>query len=146
MMNTLEFWQIDTYRNALATSRRSDSGPGDNGGADTARRDKQEGERNTNGNERVGMRFESLVHCGGRSAAPNDADDTLPSDSWSIPEVESADEEIHWPTMKDDLMLLAQTSPLWARQLEKYVEAENNERAEVHKERMLRLENWLQVL
>lgn len=73
-------------------------------------------------------------------------DNTLSSDTLSIPEVEGAGEEIHWPTMKDDLILLAHTSPSWARELEKHVEAENNERAEVHEERLLRLENWLQVL
>ena len=76
----------------------------------------------------------------------NDTDDTLSSDTLSIPEVEGAGEEIHWPTMKDDLILLAHSSPLWARELEKYIEAENNERAKVHEERMLRLENWLQAL
>jgi hypothetical protein len=57
---------------------------------------------------------------------------------------EGAGEEVHWPIMEDDLILLAHTSP-WVRELEKLVEAENNERAEVH-ERLLRLENWLQAL
>jgi hypothetical protein len=47
-------------------------------------------------------------------------------------------------TTKDELMLLAHSSELWAGELAKYLQAERNERDEVHRRRMARLEDWMQ--
>ncbi len=112
-MSYEEMAQIDRYRNALSATP-SDSGPGDNSGT---------GDR-------------KLLCCSGQDRQVDEPRDDLSSDTTLSSELEGVDED-NFATIKDDLILLASTDPLFVPELEKYIEAEQAERA-------VRVEQWLQ--
>jgi len=45
-------------------------------------------------------------------------------------------------TMKEELMMLARDSPIWMKELKKYLQAEEKEQKQVQAERALRLAHW----
>ena len=136
--------QIDRYRNAISATPQneqgpSDSGPGDNGGTGDA--GGQQGEDNADGEGGVGSRvlgpgLRTLFCCNGQDRQADEPRDDLASDTTLTSELEGVGED-NLATIKDDLILLASTDPLFVPELEKYIEAEQAERA-------LRVERWLQ--
>lgn len=134
--------QIDRYRNALSATPQNEqgpsgSGPGDNGGVSG-----QRGEDNVGGEGDVGGGSGGLgtglrkpLCCSGQDRQANEPRHDL-SDTILTSEFEGVDED-NFATIKDDLILLASTDPLFVPELEKYIAAEQAERA-------ARVEKWLQ--
>jgi hypothetical protein len=145
-MSYEEMAQINRYRNALSATPQneqgpSDSGPGDNGGTGDA--SGQQGEDNAGGEGDVGggsgglvTGLQKLFCCNGQDRQADEPRDDLASDTTLTSELEGVDED-NLATIKDDLILLASADPLFVPELEKYIEAEQAERA-------VRVERWLQ--
>jgi hypothetical protein len=145
-MSYEEMARIDKYRNALSATPQneqgpSDSGPGDNGGTGDA--SGQQDEDNAGGEGGVGggsgglgTGLRKLFCCSGHDRQANEPRDDLASDTTLTSELEGVDED-NLATIKDDLILLASADPLFVPELEKYIEAEQAERA-------VSVERWLQ--
>ena len=132
---------IDRYRNALSATPQnpqglSHSGPGDNAGTGGQQgEDNAGGEGDVGGGSRgLGQGLRKLSCCNEQDRQADEPRDDPASDLTS--ELEGVEED-NLTTIKDDLILLASTDPLFVPELEKYIEAEQAER-------VVRVESWLQ--
>lgn len=97
----------------------------------------------------TGRSLGDLLCCRGQDRVLDEETENLISELLSkdlpILELEGVDEGAQDAdaTMKDELMLLARGSEIWARELVKYLQVERKERDEMQEEQVVRMENWL---
>jgi hypothetical protein len=157
-MDTVELLRVGYYYLALRAmvdvggdggqlQRPSVSGSGnggDQGGAASGQGGGQE--PSGHGAGPTGRGWGSTLCCGGQDQALDEETENLVSQLLSkdlpILEHESVDEDAQGPdaTMKDELMLLARGSEMWARELVKYLQVV---RKEMQEQRAVRKENWV---
>ena len=133
--------QIDRYKNALSAMPQnqqglSDSGPGDNDGTGGQQGEDCEGDVG-GGSGGLGQGLRKLFCChNGQDRQADEPCDDLASDTTLTSDLEGVEED-NLATIKDEMILLASTDPLFVPELEKYIEAEQAERA-------VRVESWLE--
>jgi hypothetical protein len=86
---------------------------------------------------------------GGGAGRQEEFKTSLPSNDLPVLEGVNEDEQVTYPTYKDDVLLMASYSDntgMWKEELAKILREEREEQETLKTERMTRLDNWLQTL